>query len=156
MCPPALRKLRTCDTVFSNDARRTSPGATALPMASSHHFTSPSFSLLGAASVMLCCSPPPTSSSTPLRPSACYPSISLVVNTMYIRIICDHLKVLYIFDPTCIVLKSGWSCTAPMPRLVVGPPSLSLSPPDATPKPMASSHHFTPPRQVSARLAPIV
>ena len=44
-------------------------------------------------------------------------------------------------------------------RLVVSPPSLfvSVSPPDATAKPMmASSHHFTPLRQVSARLAPLV
>ena len=35
-------------------------------------------------------------------------------------------------------------------------PGRYFSPPDATTKPMASSHHFTPPRQVSARLAPLV
>ena len=57
---------------------------------------------------------------------------------------------------TCIVLKLGWSSTARMMRFVVSLPSLSLSPPDANAKPMASSHHFTPPRQVSARLAPLV
>ena len=46
---------------------------------------SPSFSSFGAASVMLCCSVPPAYSSTPLRPSVHYPSISLVVNRMYIN-----------------------------------------------------------------------
>ena len=46
---------------------------------------SPSFSPFGAASVMLCCSPPPASSSTPLRPSVCYPCISVVVNIIYTR-----------------------------------------------------------------------
>ena len=82
--------------------------------------------------------------------------ISLAVNIMCIGISCDHLNALYTFDPTCIVLKSGWSSTARMPRLVVSPPSFSPSAPDSTAKPMASSHHFTPPRQVSARLAPPV
>ena len=73
-----------------------------------------------------------------------------------VRTFGDHQNVLYIFDQTCIVLKSGWSSTARMPRLVVSPPSFSPSAPDSTAKPMASSHHFTPPRQVSARLAPPV
>ena len=36
VCPPALR---TYDAVFLNDARRTPPVATALPIASSHQFT---------------------------------------------------------------------------------------------------------------------
>ena len=117
---------------------------------------SPSFSSFGAASVMLCCSPPPGSSSTPFRPSVCYPSNSLVVTRVYIRIFCDHLNVFYIFDPTCMV-KSGWSSTVrmPAPRRQSSFP-VSLSSPDATAKPAASSHHFTPPRQVSARLAPLV
>ena len=35
VCLPALRELRTYDVVFSNDAWRTPPDATALPMASS-------------------------------------------------------------------------------------------------------------------------
>ena len=39
--PPALRKLRTYDVDFSNDAWRTLPDATALAMTSSHHFTPP-------------------------------------------------------------------------------------------------------------------
>ena len=111
------------------------------------------FQLVWRRFVMLCCSLP-ASSNTSLRPSVCYPSISLVVNKVCIRIFCDHLNALYIFDPTCIVLNSGWSATARMPRLVVSPPS--LSPPDATAKSMATSHHFTPPRQVSAGLAPLV
>ena len=53
---------------------------------------------------------------------------------MCIRIFCDHLNVLYIFDPTCNVLKSSWSSTARMSCLVVSPPSLSSShPPTPTP-----------------------
>ena len=116
---------------------------------------SPGFSSFGAAPVMLCCSPSPASSSTPLRPSACNPSFSLVVNIACIRIFCDHLNVFYIFDPTCIVLESGWSSTARMLRLVVSPPSLSPSPANATAKLRAS--HFTPPSpSCSARLAPLV
>ena len=92
---------------------------------------SPSFSSFDAASVMLCFSPPPASSSTPLRPSVCYPSISLVVNITCIRIFCTHSNVLFILDPTCIALWSGWSSTA---RHVVSPSSLSPSHPP-TPAP---------------------
>ena len=40
-------------------------------------------------------------------------------NTIYTRIFCDHLNVLYFFDPTCIILKSGRISTARMPRLIV-------------------------------------
>ena len=46
---------------------------------------------------------------------------------------CDHLNVLYIFDQTCIVLKSGCSSTVRMTRLVVSPPSLSSSHPPMPP-----------------------
>ena len=59
----------------------------------------------------------------------------------------------------CIVLKSGWSSTQRMSAssLVLLPSlPLSLSPSDATATSTASSHHFTPPRQVSARLALLV
>ena len=70
---------------------------------------------------------------TPLRPSMYNASISLVVNIMCIHTFCDHLNVLYIIDQTCIVLKSGWSSTARMPRLVVSPPSLSSSHPPTQP-----------------------
>ena len=89
---------------------------------------SPSFSPFGAACVMLCCFPP-ASSSTPLRLSVCYPSISLVVNIMYIRTFCDHRNVLYIFDHICTVLKSGWNCTMRIPRLVRRADPLFLPPP---------------------------
>ena len=41
VCPTGLRKLRTYDVDFSNDACRTPPDATTLPMAISHHFTHP-------------------------------------------------------------------------------------------------------------------
>ena len=53
--------------------------------------------------VVLLCS----SSSTPLRPSVCYPNINMVVSIMYIRICCDHLNTLYIFDPTRVVLSQA-------------------------------------------------
>ena len=89
--------------------------------------TSPSFSSFGAACVMCCF--PPASSSTPLRLSVCYPSISLVVNIMYIRTFCDHRNVLYIFDHICTVLKSGWNCTMRIPRLVRRADPLFLPPP---------------------------
>ena len=94
---------------------------------------SPRFSSLGAASVMLCCFPPLASSRTPLRPSVCYQSISLVVNMMYTRVCCDHLNISSIFDPACIVMESGWSSLVRMPRLVVSPPSLSPSHPSTPP-----------------------
>ena len=81
---------------------------------------------------VMCCFPP-ASSSTPLWPSVCYPSISLVVSIMYIRIFCHQLSALYSFDSTCIVLKSGWSSTARITRLVVSPPSLSPSAPPTPP-----------------------
>ena len=67
--------------------------------------------------VMLCCFPP-ASSSTPLRQSVHYPSITLVVNIRYISIFCNRLKLLHIFDQTCIVLKSDWNSAARVPRLV--------------------------------------
>ena len=60
-----------------------------------------SFTSFGALSVVLHCSPP-ASSSTPLwQLSVYYPTISLIVNTIYIRTFSDHLNVLYFFDPTC-------------------------------------------------------
>ena len=79
------------------------------------------------------------------RTLCAYPRIGLVVlaNIMCIRRFCDHTNVLHTFDQTCIVLKSGSSSTT-------GPPDrwsssfVSVSPPDATAKPMASSHHFSP------------
>ena len=131
VCPPALRKLRAFDVVFSNDARRT-PRRHRLAdgQLSSLYPPWPSFTSFGAASVM-CCSPP-ASSSTPLRPSVCYPSINLVVNIMCVRIFCNHLNVLYIFDMGCTV-SSGWSYTARMPRLVVSPLRLSPSHPPTPP-----------------------
>ena len=98
-------------------------------MASSHHPTSPIFSSCDAACVMLCCSVLPSSSSTPLRPSVYNASISLLVNIISIRTVCDNLDVLYISTrQACIVLKSGWSSTARMRRLIVSPPALSRHP----------------------------
>ena len=112
------------------------------------------FQLVSAASVM-CCSAPPACSSTPLRPSVHYPSISLVVNVMRIQTFCGHLNVLYIFEQTNLCrFEVRLELYGTNARLVVSP--LSLSPPDATAKPISSSHHFPRPCQVSARLAPLL
>ena len=116
---------------------------------------SPSFSSFGAACAMLCYLPP-AFSSTPLRPFEYNASIILIVNISCIRTFCDHLNVLYIFDQTCIVLKSGWSSTARMPRLDVSLPSLSPSQPPTPPPSRWPALITLPPRQVSARLAPLV
>ena len=143
MLPQRMFEKRVCIRLHSENSeptmmfsRTTSdehpPDATALAMASSHHFTHPRqvSARFGTAYVM-CCSPPPAWSSTPLRLSVCYPSISLVVNITCIRIFCTHSNVLFILDPTCIALWSGWSSTA---RHVVSPSSLSPSHPP-TPAP---------------------
>ena len=61
---------------------------------------------------MLCCSVPAASSNAPLRQSVRYPNIGLVVNKIYIRIFCDHINVLQVFDQTCIVVKSAWNSNA--------------------------------------------
>ena len=97
-------------------------------MASSLHFTPPrQVSARLAPPVMLCCFPP-ASSSTPLRPSVNYPSISLILIIRCIRTFSGHLNVLHIFGQTCIVLKSGWSPAARMPRLVRRADPLFLRP----------------------------
>ena len=87
----------------------------------------------------MCCSPV-----LPLRAHRLFfPRIGLVVNRISIRRFCDQIDVLHIFDQTCIVLNSGSSGK-------MGPPDhyfrsfVSVSPLDATAKPMASSHHFSP------------
>ena len=69
----------------------------------------------------------------------------------------SHLNVLYNFDqPDLYRFEVRLELYGANAHLVVSPPSLYTSPPDANAKPMASSHHFTPPRQVSARLAPLL
>ena len=104
-------------------------------MASSHHFSHPQVSArLGDASLMLCYSAPPACSSAPLQPSVQYPSISLVVNIMYIQTFCEHLTVLHIFDETDLyrfeVRPEIYAANA---RLIVSPPSLSPSHPPTPP-----------------------
>ena len=127
-------------------------------MASSYHFTHPPqvSAPLTPTLVMFCCFAP-ACSSTPLRPPVHYPSINLVVNIMYIQTVCENLNALYIVDQTDLhrfeVRMELYDCANA--RVIVSTPSISVSPPDATAKPMASSHHFTPHRQVSARLAPL-
>ena len=103
---------------------------------SSSYAPLPCFSLFGAASCDVL-----FRSACLLERTVCA-TIGLVVNIISIRRFCDQINVLHIFDPTCIVLKLGW-------RYTTGPPDLfssslvPVSPPDATAKPMASSHHFT-------------
>ena len=115
---------------------------------SSFYPPSPSFSSFGAASVM-CSSASPACSSTPLRPSVHYTSSSLVVNIMCIQTFCDHLNVLYFFNQKDLYrFEDRLQLYGANAGLVVSPPSLSLSPPGATTKPMASPHQFTLSRQV--------
>ena len=131
------------------------PDATAVPMPSSRsrygHLVIRSSSSYGAASVMLCCSAPLASSGAPLRPSVHYRSIGQVVIAKYFEVLvctsCNPINIHYIFDQTCTVSKSGRSLkTSRMPTssLVLLP---CLSPPDATAKPMASSHHLALPSE---------
>ena len=117
---------------------------------SSLYASSPTLGSFGAASVMMCCSARPAS----LRALSVLPEDRIGCYIKYIRRFCDHIKVFTIFDPTCIVSTLGWSTTG-------GPDFFSssrvrVSPADATAKPMASSHHFTPLCQVEARLEPLV
>ena len=143
-CTQKTPNLRSCflKRRQTNTPRRHRPDDGQL---SSIYPPSLSFSSFGAASVMLCCSSPPASSNTPLRPSVCYPSISLVVNIMYICMFCDRLNELYIFDPTCIV-----SSHAGAPR------SLPLCHPRPHHHANGQFSSIYPPRQVSARLAPLM
>ena len=83
--------------------------------------------------LMLCCSTPPACPSTPSRPSVHYPSISLVVNVMYIQTFCENINVLFIFDQADMyrfeVRLELYVATAS----IVIPPSLSPSPPPTPP-----------------------
>lgn len=136
MCvfPVALRKPRTDNVVFPRRPTNTlEHHSLADGQLSSLYQPSSKVNSFFAASVIVHCTPLLASSSTHLRPSECYPSISLAVTVMCIRILCDHLHVLYIFDPTCIVLQSGWNSTARMLRLVVFHPSLSPPHPQTPP-----------------------
>ena len=88
--------------------------------------TPPCFSSFSAACVTGCCSARPASWSTPYV----LPEKRIVVNIMYIRRLCDHVKVLHIFDQTWIGLKSGCSSTmALLNHLSCSP--VSVSPTDA-------------------------
>ena len=104
---------------------------------SSSYAPLPCFSLFGAASCDVL-----FRSSCLLERTVCA-TIGLVVNIISIRRFCDQINVLHIFDQTYIVLKSGWSSTMGPPYRLSSSP-VFVSPPDATAKPMASSHHYTP------------
>ena len=88
---------------------------------------------------------------TPVRPPAHYPSTSLVVNIMCIKTFCDHQNVVHISSTRLVFFLSqaGALRHEYPPRGYSFP--FSLYPPDTTAKPMASSHHFTLRRQISAR-----
>ena len=96
----------TIDVVFSNDARRTPPDATALSMARSHHVTHPSQvsarSCLFVRTLMAVCA---------------LPEYRIGRNSNNIRTFCDHINVLHIFNQICIVSKSGWSSTNTTTRM---------------------------------------
>ena len=100
---------------------------------------SPSLRSCAAASVVMCCSARSASLSAP----SVLPEDQIGRNILYIRLFCDHINVLHIFDRTYIVSTLSW-------RSRTGPPDLfssslvSISLPDATATPMASSHHFIP------------
>ena len=117
----------------------------------SHYFTHPHQVSARLVPPLRCCAVPLV---LPLRAHPCgrlcFPRIGLVVNKIYIRIFCDHVNVLNIFDQ-----KSGCSSTMGTPHRWSSSP-IFVSRPDATTKPMTSSHHFAPPRRVSVRLAPLV
>ena len=99
-------------------------------MASSHHFTHPRQVSARLALPLLCAVP----LLLPVRAHPdgrlCTTRVSvLVVNIMCIQGFCDNLNVIYIFDQTCIALKSGWSSTTRMPVWsLVLLPSLPLTP----------------------------
>ena len=118
---------------------------------SSLYAPSPSLSSFSAASVMMCCSARPASSSAP----SVLPKDRISRNIIYIRPCCDHINVLHIFDQTGVALKLGWSSTMGPPDLRASSP-VPGSPPDATAKLRASSHHVAFLCQVYARLAPLV
>ena len=95
-----VREVGTYDELSSHDGWRTPSESTALPMFSSH-FTHPH-------QVSAFLAPPLWSCAVqlvlPLRTCPyvrlCYPRIGLVINITYIRIFCDHIDVLHIFDQT--------------------------------------------------------
>ena len=118
---------------------------------SSFYAPSPSLSSFGAASVIMSCSARPACSSAPSR----LPEDRIGRNIIYIRRCCDHINVLHIFDQTGVALKLGWSSTMGPPDLRASSP-VPGSPPDATAKLRASSHHVAFLCQVYARLAPLV
>ena len=74
---------------------------------------------------------------------------SCLVNIICIQTFCDDLNIHYIFDRTDLY-RFEVNLRREDPPLRLSSFPLYLSPPDATAKPMPSSHHFTPPRQVSA------
>ena len=105
-------------------------------MASSHHFADSRQVSARVAPPLRCCAVPlllPVRAHPYGRPCTT-PSISLVVNIMYIQTFCEHLTVLHIFDETDLyrfeVRPEIYAANA---RLIVSPPSLSPSHPPTPP-----------------------
>ena len=106
--------------------------------------SSPRFSSFGTDCLMLCFFLH-ASLSTPLLSSVYSASICVVVSKVAcIRPFCDDLNDPIYCRPHVTVLKQIQNCTARIPYSVVSPRFPSLSPADATAKPMASQYHITP------------
>ena len=117
----------------------------------------PCFSLFVVACVTLCCTAFPACLSTALRPSVHHPSISLVVNMLYIRTFCQYLTVLYRLDQAYMYrFEVRQEINRANVRLVVSFPSLSPSHPTTPPLSRWLALPLTPHHHVSARLAPLV
>ena len=85
-----------------------------------------------------------------------YASISLVVNVMYIKKNCEHLNVLYIFDHTALhrfEVRLELNAANAASSLILLP-CLRVTPRRHQADGQLSPLY--PPRQVSARLAPLV
>ena len=97
----SLRKLRTYDVDFLNDAWLTPPDATTLPMASSHHFTHPRQVVALLAPPMWCCAVPfllPVREHPYSRLCTTLVFVLLQKECTLIREFCGHVNVLYIIS----------------------------------------------------------
>ena len=115
-------------------------------MASSHHFADSRQVSARVAPPLRCCAVPlllPVRAHPYGRPCTT-PSISLVVNIMYIETFCEHLNIIYILDQTDLYrLEVRLELNGTNACLIVSPPSLS------------PSHPPTPPPSRDGQLSPL-
>ena len=137
MCPPAHRRSEPPIIFLRTRPDENPPTPPPRPWPTlTLYAPSPSLSSFDAASVMMCCSARPASSSAP----SVLPEDRIGRNITHVRRCCDHINVRHIFDQTCVVVKLGWRSTTGPPGLRFSSP-VPGSPPGATAKSMASSHH---------------